>query len=307
MKFTINGFSQRRLIKLGLDATDSLILRCFVDFKDTEKMKAEIIDNEKYYWIKYEWLIQELPILGLKTKDSIYRRLKKMVKAGVLAHKTKKQGGTYSFFKLGKEYYSLISDDYNVGDLENNLDNNSDEKSEGSDTNPTPIGCKSVGGTDEKSDQKIHLQKRSLSSCSSNKEFAEIKKVFDKNIHPITPIEAQKLISYLDDDQMDYKLIIRSIEIAVCNGNRYLAYIEGILKRWRENNLLTLEAVEAYTRDYQNKKNSKGVVKNGYREAYKKESGKPFEGYKPPEGKLSDEVAELNDEQLNKLIDELGI
>ncbi|WFD09765.1 DnaD domain-containing protein [Tepidibacter hydrothermalis] len=145
------------------------------------------------------------------------------------------------------------------------------------------------------------------SFCSSNKEFSEIKKVFDQNIHPITPIEAQKLIAYLDDDQMDYRLIIRAIEIAVCNSKRYLAYIEGVLKRWRENNLLTLEAVEAYERDYQEKKNSKGVVRNGYRDTSKKESANSFEGYKPPECKLSDEVAELNDEQLNKLIDELGI
>ncbi|WFD11986.1 DnaD domain-containing protein [Tepidibacter hydrothermalis] len=302
MKFTINGFSQRRLIKLGLDSTDALILRCFVDFKDTEKMKAEMIENERYYWIKYEWLIQELPILGLKTKDSVYRRLKKMVNAGVLGHKTKKQGGTYSFFKLGKEYYSLISDDYS----EVQPDDNSDEKSEGSDEKPIPVGCKSVGGTDEKSDQKIHLQKRSFSSCSS-KEFSEIKKVFDQNIHPITPIEAQKLIAYLDDDGMDYRLIIKAIEIAVCNAKRYLGYIEGILKRWREDNLLTLEAVEAYIRDYRDRKNKKGAVKDGYRDTSKKESGNSFEGYRPPEGKLSDEVAGLTDEELNRLIEEQGI
>ncbi len=95
---------------------------------------------------------------------------------------------------------------------------------------------------------------------NSNKEqiacqLKEIVKIFNENIHPITPIEFEKLVAYIDQDKMDHRLIIRAIEIAVCNGSRYLSYIEGILKKWRDRNLLTVEAVEAYIRDYQDRKN----------------------------------------------------
>ncbi|MEJ8555129.1 DnaD domain-containing protein [Tepidibacter sp. Z1-5] len=159
---------------------------------------------------------------------------------------------------------------------------------------------------------------------SSNKEFSEIKKVFDQNIHPITPIEAQKLIAYLDDDGMDYRLIIRAIEIAVCNSKRYLAYIEGVLKRWRENNLLTLEAVEAYMRDYQNRQ-SKGrekqfdTVKSKNQEVKPNEpnkytgtgtkstsTDKEYQGYKPKPPETNG-LEQLSGEELNQWMRENGL
>lgn len=107
MKFTIHGFNQRKLIKMGLDA---ITLRWFVDFKDTGEMAIEIIENEQYYWIKYEKIIQDIPIAKLKTKDSVYRRLKKLDETGILKYKTKKKGGTYSFYNLEPKYIELISD-----------------------------------------------------------------------------------------------------------------------------------------------------------------------------------------------------
>lgn len=129
MKYNVLGFDQATLISFKLDYVDALVLRFFIDIKDTKKMKAVIIENEPYYWIRYEAIIEEYPIIGLKNSDSVYRRCKKLVSAGVLKHKTVKSGGTYSYYSLGDKYLQLISEpDENPS--------GSDEKPEEPDLNP---------------------------------------------------------------------------------------------------------------------------------------------------------------------------
>ncbi|NHI49113.1 hypothetical protein FDE94_14955 [Clostridium botulinum] len=150
MKFTILGFNQKKLIEFGLDSTDALILRYFIDFKDSGEMVSTIIENKTFYWIKYEAILQQLPILKLK-KDSAYRRLKKMCSSEILEHKTIKKNGIYSFYTIGKGYIELITE----------LD--SSNKSE---INPIAIGNKSVPyrkqirkGSDLNPEQNINLLK----------------------------------------------------------------------------------------------------------------------------------------------------
>ena len=108
MFYTIHGFYQKAAHKLGLDNDDLLLLRWFVNFKDSGNMKSVDIDNEKYYWISYQKLTEELPILCLK-KDSIYRKFKKMSDVKVLKRKTIFDGGRYSYFTLDKNYITLIN------------------------------------------------------------------------------------------------------------------------------------------------------------------------------------------------------
>ena len=91
MKTTIHGFRQDRLVLYGMDNDDALILRWFVDFKDSGKMASKIIEEDKYYWIKYEGLLDDLVILKIKTKDALYRRLKKMEKQKTLLYDEMKQ------------------------------------------------------------------------------------------------------------------------------------------------------------------------------------------------------------------------
>ena len=106
MECTIHGFSQQRAAELGLDDRDLMMLRWFVDYKDTGKMVKKILDGDVYYWIKYEEIQEAFPILKWK-KDTVYRRLKTMVSKGVLKHKTVKEFGTYSFYTIGPSYLGL--------------------------------------------------------------------------------------------------------------------------------------------------------------------------------------------------------
>lgn len=107
MKITIEGFSQIELVKRGLDLQDALILRYFVDFKESGNMYSEIIGTEKFYWVKYEELIENLPILNIK-KDTLRRRFFKMAEIGILKQYTKKEKGTWSMYAIGEEFKALI-------------------------------------------------------------------------------------------------------------------------------------------------------------------------------------------------------
>lgn len=107
MKYTIMGFSQKKLIEFGLDLTDTLILRWFVDFKDTNKMYSEIVRNDKFYWIKYEALLLDIPILNIK-KVALGRRLKNLSEKKILKQYIKKIGGVYTMYALDERYVDLI-------------------------------------------------------------------------------------------------------------------------------------------------------------------------------------------------------
>ena len=111
MKFTFMGFSQAKALEMGLDDKDLAILRYFIDFKDSGAMTIKIIDDKPYYWLKYETLLEELPILGITSKRVLGRRLKHLVEVGVLEFKLEKKGGTFSFYGVGNKYKTLISSD----------------------------------------------------------------------------------------------------------------------------------------------------------------------------------------------------
>ncbi|WFD08739.1 DnaD domain-containing protein [Tepidibacter hydrothermalis] len=233
------------------------------------KEKRESIQELNNGWIykKASELKEEL--MDIASEKTISRKLDNLVEKGYLDRRRNPKYKYDRTYQYRVNFINLVKDLFEKGyTLQNyKIDINfyyealKVSKGQNDDSNtPSDISqsqnddLKSHGDDSHRHSDGAIPKITTKSFCSSsNKEFSEIKKVFDQNIHPITPIEAQKLIAYLDDDGMDYRLIIRAIEIAVCNSKRYLAYIEGILKRWRENNLLTLEAVEAYMRDYQNK------------------------------------------------------
>jgi hypothetical protein len=151
MKYTIEGFSQKFLTDNGLDCTDAILLRYIVDFYHTEKMSKITFDGVEYFWLKYEYVIEQLPILGIKSKDGLYRRMKKYVDCGLFRHFTKRSGGTYSCYHIDSQVYAQA-----VG----NKSDGTDEKSEG-------YGSKVGGGTDEKSEQKTILSKKTNLSKDS--------------------------------------------------------------------------------------------------------------------------------------------
>ena len=142
MKYNIEGFSQEKLVSMGLDTKDAILLRDIMDYNATGRMRTKIINGKEMFWVDYSNLIKQLPILGLKNKDAMYRRLHKLVDAGLLEHETVRMKGTYSFYRFSDKLYSLS---YLSDEKQSNSDSLDDFLSD-------PL-------SDEKSDQKTILTK----------------------------------------------------------------------------------------------------------------------------------------------------
>ncbi|MDU4951333.1 MAG: DnaD domain protein [Clostridium sp.] len=244
MKYTIHGFSQSKAVELGLDNDDLLILRYFIDFKDSGSMVSTIVDDKTFYWVKYEAILEQLPILKLK-KDSLYRRLKKMCALGILDHKTVYRNGSYSFYSIGKTYIDLI-DSMSKKSLDE----------EGSDLNPYPLGFKSDTPrkqirtpTDLNPYHNIHLLKDTSIKDSSIKEREDNNEEQELNKLSLSQEKAVDLYAYVEKitchpgilnigalklavNQYGYEHTKAAIDKALECNKLDMRYINGILKNW---------------------------------------------------------------------------
>ena len=231
MKYTIHGFSQQKAIELGLDDRDLMILRWFVDYKDTGKMVKKILDNDMYYWIKYEGIQEAFPIINWK-KDTIYRRLKAMALKGVLKHKTVKEFGTYSFYAIGPNYLGLTDTKYEIP--VGNKSDRSDSNPKVTEINPSeteinPIVTDSNPRVTEiNPEHNINL----LNSSIKDSSIKNIIEYFWKNRVNLD-VDSIDLLS----DQVKIHgedTIKKAVDAGTKNGTKVVSYkyIEGILNNW---------------------------------------------------------------------------
>ena len=108
MQYNIAGFYQPKAVELGLCCDDLIVLRWFVDFAGTNKMRTTIIDGKPYYWVNYQTVLKELPILRI-SKQTLYKKhFVNLCKAKVLEHKQVKDGGNFSYYCYGINYDTLV-------------------------------------------------------------------------------------------------------------------------------------------------------------------------------------------------------
>lgn len=114
MKYTIEGFLQEKLLELDLNDADAHILRWFLDFAACGKMKRFISENENheknvYYWINYQAVLEELPILRITSTKSIQRAFNKYVELGLLSKIVRSGGskGYQSFYAINEKALEL--------------------------------------------------------------------------------------------------------------------------------------------------------------------------------------------------------
>lgn len=106
---------------------------------------------------------------------------------------------------------------------------------------------------ERKEKEKEERKETSSSAAIIDPGFAEVINVFNNNIHSVTPIEAQKLEDWLTN--FEPQIVIKAIEEAVAYNKRSYGYINAVLESWQNNNLKTIQDVEAYLRDRTDKKN----------------------------------------------------
>nr|UVX46397.1 MAG: helix-turn-helix domain protein [Bacteriophage sp.] len=118
MKYTLEGFSQEAALSMQatiteggrtktikLDLIDLTIIRWIVDFYPN--MKKTLIEGTEYVWLDYSTFVEDMPLLAL-SNQSLYKRCMKMVRLGILKHKTIRSKGTFSYYAFGPEYSRLV-------------------------------------------------------------------------------------------------------------------------------------------------------------------------------------------------------
>ncbi|MBS6024993.1 MAG: DnaD domain protein [Paeniclostridium sordellii] len=74
--------------------------------------------------------------------------------------------------------------------------------------------------------------------------ISDFAKLFEENIGLINGVIRDWLVEV--SDSIDVRLFKRAIEIATHNGSCNMGYVNGIVKQWRNNNIKTLEDLNAY-------------------------------------------------------------
>lgn len=98
MRFSILGFRQSVTVEKKITIKELVLLRWFIDFFSTGKMKYLIFEKSLYFWVDRNSVIRELPILGITNTSNVRRLLREMVCKKILHHHVKK--GCESYYRL---------------------------------------------------------------------------------------------------------------------------------------------------------------------------------------------------------------
>ena len=94
--------------------------------------------------------------------------------------------------------------------------------------------------------------------------ISRVFKAYEDNINPVYgSMEREKLISWYEAFQGQGDILVKAIEMAVLQGARKIKYIEAILLNWHEGGVKTMDQLEAYQKQWEErrgKKNGTGSV-----------------------------------------------
>ncbi|WP_237049357.1 phage replisome organizer N-terminal domain-containing protein [Lentibacillus amyloliquefaciens] len=96
-------------------------------------------------------------------------------------------------------------------------------------------------------EQEQERRKKKEDKEQEQQQTSAILQFWDGNGFGLNNIQGKnQLLSWLDDSSFKQpeKMILKAMEIACANNKRQLNYIEGILRNWENQSLLTLEEIE---------------------------------------------------------------
>ena len=86
MRARIFDFEQRVLVNLGLNMNDVLLLNYLENFFSSGCAYQKKFDDGNYYWITYNKILSDLPILNMKTRQ-LQNVLTKLINKKILNKK----------------------------------------------------------------------------------------------------------------------------------------------------------------------------------------------------------------------------
>lgn len=106
-------------------------------------------------------------------------------------------------------------------------------------------------------------ESRKEDPTAADTDYKNVIDFFNNNIHPVTPVEAEKLKDWLNDMESD--VIIQAIEEAVIYNKRNYGYIATILNARLKHGIRTKQHLDAYLRDRKDIKNKDAPRKGAFK------------------------------------------
>jgi len=175
MKFTLT-INQAGATIAGLadklDIIDLAIFDAFKDFANGSRCEKKFEQNRVWFWISYQALVKEIPFVPIKTKNAVYRRMKKLAEANIIEFHPGNQKTGKAFFAWSANYDHLNGRDFTEDELKMLRPKPTDGK-------PDPYGQPSAPPTDGKPDNQY----------TNNQSIKPKRKKSAKNADGVLPLE----------------------------------------------------------------------------------------------------------------------
>lgn len=113
MKYNIY-INQRAIIELNkslqykLDLKDATLLDWLINFSKEKRSIKKVIKNKEYFWGSYGIMITQNPLLNIKDKETISKRIKKIQIAGLIEKYLDRDDGNKTYFNITPKCYNLL-------------------------------------------------------------------------------------------------------------------------------------------------------------------------------------------------------
>lgn len=99
---------------LGIDFTDAIIFDFIHYFANSKHTKRMSDGGHEYFFLHWSKIIEQLPLLGINTRQGIHKRLQNLVNAKLIEPHSENGNGTgYVWYRLGDNYDLMFVTDSN--------------------------------------------------------------------------------------------------------------------------------------------------------------------------------------------------
>lgn len=260
MKYNLSA-NQKAVFDLKLeeqiDIIDTIIFDFILSFSSSPSCK-KFIDNDKlYFWVKWDLITKNIPLLPVKTRGSVYKRIKKLIDCGLLESHSDNQIKSMSFYTLTKK-----ADRFLIGNLSNSQEDTPySSKDTGSkySISQNVQGCisKDTGGVSNNAHNNTIIDNTISNNNLYKKENSEKESTPTKQVEPMQQEEKESSSASLlgkDDKWYNWKTDVEKFNTLVekhfdyFNVRRGMAeysnrgYIKSMLVSLDEDYPLQLEA-----------------------------------------------------------------
>ncbi len=95
-------------VKLGLQ--EAVIIDFIAKFAHSGECEVIIIEGKVYYWLAYSKIIEECPLLGIKNKEVLARKIELLENAGILLKHYEAGKVRKTYFAFGPNYKHIVFD-----------------------------------------------------------------------------------------------------------------------------------------------------------------------------------------------------